>query len=218
MPDASGVAYANSAPVPFDISVNNNKHATTMDSAKSRKQTLNGRLVELLSRCAHGDTVAFRAVYDAASPQLFASLLRILRRRDLAEDALQEVLISVWRSADSYRTDKGQPMTWMTSIARYRALDIVRRQRRERDVEPYSDDVQAIADISGGPSAKIESATRMLEDCMGELSREQSTSIRLAYFDGYTHEEISMRLRAPLGTAKSWIRRGLQALRDCLER
>ncbi|MBA3563322.1 MAG: sigma-70 family RNA polymerase sigma factor [Gammaproteobacteria bacterium] len=191
-----------------------------MDSLESRKQKLNGRLAELLSRCANGDTAAFRALYDAASPQLFASLLRILRRRDLAEDALQDVLISVWRNADSYRSDKGQPMTWMTSIARYRALDIVRRQHRERNVEQHSDDAQAIADISGGPFAKTESAAavRKLEDCMDDLSREQSTSIRLAYLDGYTHGEIATRLRAPLGTAKSWIRRGLQALKDCLER
>lgn len=190
-----------------------------MDNLEGHKPNLNSRLVELLSRCASGDKVAFRALYDAASPQLFASLLRILRQRDLAEDALQDVLISVWRNADSYRSDKGQPMTWMTSIARYRALDIVRRQRRERDVR-QDDDTQVAVDMTEGPLAKAESAAsvRRLEGCMDELSREQSRSIRLAYFDGYTHQEISMRLNTPLGTAKSWIRRGLQALRDCLER
>ncbi|MGH8494710.1 MAG: sigma-70 family RNA polymerase sigma factor [Gammaproteobacteria bacterium] len=163
---------------------------------------------------------AFRALHDAASPQLFASLLRILKRRDLAEDALQDVLISVWRHADSYRPDKGQPMTWMTGIARNRALDIIRRQNRVRDFEQDADGAGVPADAAEGPLARAENAARRrrLEACLESMSRAQSMSIRLAYLEGYTHQEISMRLHAPLGTAKSWIRRGLQALKECLEK
>lgn len=186
-----------------------------------RNLELDSRLVDLLSRCALRDTAAFKAVYDAASPQLFASLLRILKRRDLAEEALQDVLMSVWSNAGSYRPDKGRPMTWMTSIARYRALDMLRRRRPETIFDDEkADDLQASLAVGEDPLAQAESAVqrRRLEECMKDLSREQITSIRLAYFDGCTHQEISARLHTPLGTAKSWIRRGLQALKDCLSR
>ncbi|CAN5131404.1 sigma-70 family RNA polymerase sigma factor [soil metagenome] len=179
---------------------------------------LNNRLVDLLSRCALHDAAAFKALYDAVSSQLFASLLRILKRKDLAEDALQEVMLSVWHNAGSYRTDRGRPMTWLTSIARYRALDMLRRQRPETQ---YEDEfVEGLRVSRDETITRAESAAerQRLEECMNDLSREQSTSIRLAYFDGCTHREISARLSAPLGTAKSWIRRGLQALKDCLTR
>jgi RNA polymerase sigma-70 factor, ECF subfamily len=175
---------------------------------------------ELLRRCAQGDKVAFRELYARSAPQLFAVLLRILGRVELAEDALHDVFIRIWQNAGTYRPQKGQPMTWMMSIARYRALDLLRGARAERLVDDGDLQLAGIQTLEPGPMAAAEQSAevRALRACLEKLTDGQQRSIRLAYLSGYTHEQIAATLTTPLGTVKSWVRRGLQSLKVCLER
>jgi len=125
------------------------------------------------------------------------------------------VFVSVWRRAGDYRADKGRPLTWLTSIARYRALDILRRQRRElplpEDAEPVDESSEEQSGIVDGRSSN------RLASCMEQLGPEQQRCVRLAYVDGCTHSDIARTLSTPLGTVKSWLRRALQALKQCMD-
>src|SRR5690348_17979644 len=111
-----------------------------MPASQAEIHDRNRHLTDLLHACAQGRQAAFQELYRLVSPQLFAVLLRILKRRDLAEEALQDALLSVWRNAGSYSADKGTPMTWLLSICRYRALDSLRRGKREVPFEPAGED------------------------------------------------------------------------------
>lgn len=177
-------------------------------------------LVGLLGRCAGGDAGALRELYAAAAPQLYAVVLRILRRNELAEEALQEAFLQIWTKAASYRVEKGRPLAWMVTIARYRALDMARRGSLERLIPDGDEVIALLADPGDGPvaDANLRSDRRALRGCLDELPRQQQQSIRLAFVDGCTHGEIATVVQAPLGSVKSWVRRGLIALRGCLER
>jgi RNA polymerase sigma-70 factor (ECF subfamily) len=182
----------------------------------------NRRLTDLLHATAQGRQAAFQELYQLVSPQLFAVLLRILKRKDLAEEALQDALLSVWRNAASYTAEKGAPMTWLVSICRYRALDMLRRTKREVPLELAAVDGEEggtdIADESTRDAELVSKAEeRALEDCMQRLNDGQQRSLKLAYFDGCTHEEIAASIGSPVGTVKSWVRRGLESLKRCLE-
>jgi len=192
-----------------------------MSASPAEIQDRNRHLADLLHACAQGRQAAFQELYQLVSPQLFAVLVRILRRRDLAEEALQDALLSVWRNAGSYAADKGAPMTWLVSICRYRALDMLRREKREVSLDLDREDLDEDA-IPGQETAIDEVSVsraeeRALEDCMQRLNDGQRKSVRLAYVDGCTHEEIAARVGSPVGTVKSWVRRGLESLKRCLE-
>jgi RNA polymerase sigma-70 factor (ECF subfamily) len=175
-------------------------------------------LESLIEASAAGNRAAFSALYDAAAPQLFGLALRILKRRDWAEDVLQEALISAWRNAGEYRRELGSGKAWLTVILRNRALDRLRRETTAR-LEPSGDDLPEVEDPS--PSALdltiSGEAGRRLMTCLEQLEEVQKRAILMAYFDGLTHEELAARIASPLGTVKSWIRRGLQRLKGCLE-
>lgn len=175
-------------------------------------------MVELLARCARHDSVALRALYDLASPQLFSVLLRILHRKDLAEDALQDVFMSVWRNAGAFDTHRGHPMAWMLTIARYRAIDVRRSRRFERAEQDLTDVQDRLVADTVDPStlAHLSADTQRLAQCMRGLTEQQSRCIRLAFLDGLSHEEVAKSVSSPIGTVKSWIRRGLLALKNCL--
>lgn len=175
-------------------------------------------LESLIEASAAGNRAAFSALYDAVAPQLFGLALRILKRRDWAEDVLQEALISAWRNAGEYRRDLGSGKAWLTVILRNRALDRLRREATAR-LEPSGDAMPEVEDPN--PSA-LEltisgEAGRRLMTCLEQLEAVQKRAILMAYFDGLTHEELAARIATPLGTVKSWIRRGLQRLKGCLE-
>jgi RNA polymerase sigma-70 factor (ECF subfamily) len=174
---------------------------------------------ELLRRIAAGDKLAFRELYTGTAPQLFAVVLRILRRRDLAEEAMHDTWIRIWTKAGTYRPERGDALGWMISIARYRALDLQRSARAARLVDDGDERIAALATGEPGPAAAAELATdsRALRACLERLSPEQQRSVGLAFLDGYTHEQIAAATGSPLGTVKSWVRRGLQALRHCLD-
>lgn len=179
-------------------------------------------LVRLLFRTGHGDQAAFATLYEQTCARLHSVCLQLLGRREDAEEALQETYVRIWHQADSYSPQRGSVLTWMISIARYRAIDQMRRRGRRR--EDVTDDLDAVpegalADATRGPQELSALATDAgaLAYCMDTLSDAQRQAIRLAFLEGLTHSELCDRLGSPLGSVKSWIRRGLQALKRCLQ-
>jgi RNA polymerase sigma-70 factor, ECF subfamily len=169
-----------------------------------------------LATCAAGDRKAFERLYRLTSARLYATARRMLRSEALAQECLQDAYVSIWRNAGSYQPDKSAPLTWMTSIVRHRALDMLRTGAREvtmDDPQRLIGLVDAAAPLDGrdGPDYVPE-----LHPCLEQLRAEQRECLRLAYFDGLSHAEVAERLMVPLGTVKSWVRRALLQLRECL--
>jgi RNA polymerase sigma-70 factor (ECF subfamily) len=173
-------------------------------------------LAALLARCGRGEQSALVTLYDRAAPTLLGSLVRILRRRALAEEALQDVFVQVWQRASQYDPSRGRAFAWIISIARYRAIDILRRERAE-SVDPFTLAESLTAETSEDEAPRLLARDATLELCLERLTSEQRDSIRLAYVAGNSHQEIAAALNRPLGSVKSWIRRGLVALRECIE-
>lgn len=174
-------------------------------------------LGQLLEQCALGNRAAFADLYRQTSAKLFGVALRILRREDWAEEVLQESFVNIWRHAAAYSVYKSAPMTWMISIVRNRALDILRRPGLETaQLDPSL--IEALQDQSAGPMDRLlkSNEAAALARCLQQLDGNQRQSIMLAFYYGLTHAELAKHLRQPLGTVKSWIRRGLQRLRKCL--
>lgn len=186
-------------------------------------------LARLLGRAGLGDRAAFATLYERTSAHLFAVILRIQKDRAQAEDILQEVYVNVWRSAQSFDAAQSQPLTWLTSIARNRAIDSLRRAQTQPQIqaaptsggddEQDADVYEQVADDSDGPLELLSRASdaRALSRCMQDLSAAQRQSVALAFFDGLSHAEVAKQMRQPLGTVKSWVRRALLALKGCLE-
>ena len=186
-------------------------------------------LAGLLARTAMADRVAFAELYQRTSGHLFAVLLRIQRDRSQAEDLLQEVYVAVWRAAGGFDVARSQPLTWLTSIARNRAIDSLRRRQAQpqlvsttRDADDDDsrlDAVESAVAPGSGPLELLDQAcdARELTRCMQGLSAVQRQSVALAFYDGLSHAEVAEHLKQPLGTVKSWLRRALQTLKDCLE-
>ena len=173
----------------------------------------------LLRRCAAADSNALQRLYELVSPILFASVSRILRRRALAEEALQDVFISIWQQAGQFTAVRGRPMAWMMSIARYRAIDLLRRERFAPTFEAQPPERRTIdpEPESEGSSAAWLPSTELMQQCLALLSNQQTHCLELAFVEGNSHEDIARLMGSPLGTVKSWIRRGLRSLRQCLE-
>jgi RNA polymerase sigma-70 factor, ECF subfamily len=177
-------------------------------------------LEPLLERCAAGDAGALELLYKKTSAQLFAVLRRILVRQDLAQEALQDVYVSIWRNAKSFRATRAAAFTWMVSIARYRAIDIKRSRKHELHYADPSDymreDGDAI-DTDLSALASHDADALRLRGCLQQLDLMQRNAVCLAYLKGLTHEEVAGTLSAPLGTIKSWVRRGLESLKRCIQ-
>ena len=176
------------------------------------------RLAALLGQCALGSQAAFAELYRATAPKLFGVAVRILRREDWAEDVLQECYVSVWNHAADYAAAKSAPLTWMASIVRNRCLDWLRRPHPESGSEEYDIVAAAWAADAPGPMEQLLAAADAgaLARCLVQLDSKQRQSIALAFFHGLSHSELAAHMREPLGTVKSWVRRGLERLRDCL--
>jgi len=172
-------------------------------------------LTELLARTALGDQSAYHALYQATAAKLFGFALRILRRRELAEECLQDAFVSIWYRAGDYRSDRAQPFTWMAAIVRNRALDMLRATPAHQEM-PDDDAVDALQVQAAEPPAHAEEA-QALRRCLDTLPAPQRQAIALSYFRGLAHAELAHALREPLGTVKTWIRRGLMQLKRCLE-
>lgn len=174
-------------------------------------------LIEALIRTGQADREAFRTVYTMTSAKLFGICLRICVDRQGAEDVLHDVYITIWNRAGGYQPGRASPISWLATIARNRAIDWRRRQGRTR-AAPV-DEADAIPD--GKPRQDdvlvADEATARLHHCLEGIEIRQRGAIRSAFFGGLTYAELAERQAVPLGTMKSWVRRGLQALRGCLD-
>lgn len=172
---------------------------------------------DLLSAVSRGDRQAFEMLYIKVSPRLYAVALRLLKRHVWAEEVLQDSFIAIWNKAGSYNSQSSAPLTWLTNIVRNRAIDWL-RVADNRWIELDEIKFGELSSPERNPLEKLEqsdSASR-LSDCLEKLSAEQRQSIVLAYYHGLSHGEISRQLEHPLGTIKSWVRRGLSQLKGCL--
>jgi RNA polymerase sigma-70 factor (ECF subfamily) len=179
-------------------------------------QEADEQLKELLHRCASADAVALERLYRLVSPAIFGCLTRMLRRRSLAEEALQDVFVIIWQRSAQYRPERGRPMAWLMSIARYRAIDLLRRER----LAPLLA-VEGVAQGSIDSEEDENSRTdpigeALLERCLALLTVQQRRCLELAYVEGNSHDDIARLVGSPLGTVKSWIRRAMQSLKACL--
>jgi len=179
----------------------------------------NSQLLELIEATARTDRVSFAKLYELTAPHLFALALRILKRQDWAEEALQDCFLKIWRKADDFDPERGRAFTWLATIVRNQCIDQMRKSGREPvSPEEFKEEWQAsdlpstLELVQGSQSAKA------LRDCMEELSEEERRTLVLAYWKGLTHSELAQNLERPLGTVKTWVRRGLERLKGCLER
>lgn len=171
---------------------------------------------ELIIRIATGDRVAFRALYAKAGPKLFAICLRMMRTRDGAEDVMQEAMTRVWERSWQFDAGKGEGLAWLATVTRNCALDRLRREHRV--VVPLDD--RAAAEIEAGQAvdAVDPALGGDLRRCLSRMREDYRTAVVLAYVNGLTHEELAERLARPMGTIKSWVKRGLDQLKDCMDR
>lgn len=174
---------------------------------------------KLLADVVLGSRQAFEALYRQTSRQLFAICLRVLAQRAEAEDVLQEVFATVWRKAGQFDAERAGAMAWLAMIARNKAIDRLRALPQAHRTAPL-EMAGEIADPAASPHQDAAAAADRvrLESCLRELDERRRSLIRAAFFDGSTYEELAARISAPLGSVKSWIRRGLLQLRECLER
>lgn len=171
----------------------------------------------LLAECALGNRGAFEQIYQQTSTRLYAVQLRIVGEPALAEEALQETFIQVWRHADEFRAARGAALAWLTGIARFRALD-VRRRQRPTDSLGTNDPHLALGESDSAAAVFEQLASgETLRQCLERLSAQARQCVVLAYCEGYTHNELSRRMATPIGTVKSWVRRSLQRLKACMD-
>ena len=175
-------------------------------------------LAALLGDAGQGDKAAFRQVYEATSAKLLGVCLRILTDRQLAEDVLQETYLTVWRKADSFDATRASPITWLVTIARNRSIDRLRSSAPLRRAAPV-DAAEALPDGAPLASEVVERGQEVvrLNGCLETLEDKVRVAIRTAFMEGVTYDTLAARENVPLGTMKSWIRRGLLRLRTCLE-
>ena len=181
------------------------------------------QLIALLNQVATQDEAALRELYDLTSAKLYGLALRVVRNRDHAEDVLQEAYLNVWRIAGNYQSQLSPPMAWLGVIVRTRALDFLRRRASERaDVTAELTDVMTdtVAGDSPNPAdtALASEQAWALHECLSKLENKQREVVSLAYLRDLSHSELAAQLKLPLGTVKTWIRRGIEQLRGCMAR
>jgi RNA polymerase sigma-70 factor (ECF subfamily) len=173
-------------------------------------------LVWLIAAVAKGDQVAFEQLYAATRSKLFGVVLRILRRQDLAEEVVQEAYVKIWNNAGQFNPGQSSPITWMASIARNRAIDVVRK-RGEASIEEEPAAMEVAAETVD-PLAKremTEDLKRLLE-CVGRLEPDRQKLVLLAYYNGWSREQLAEKFSAPVNTVKTWLRRSMMDIRQCL--
>jgi len=175
-------------------------------------------LSELLARTALRDENAFRQLYDIAAPLLYGVLLRLVRVPAIADEILHECFLNIWLHADSYVPGLSRPTTWMISVARHRAFDYLRSTPDHASLEDHESYLMALRDPSPGTLEEMinDCDSAILRQCLGDLDENTRRSVTAAFYLGLTHEQIAQVHDTPLGTVKSWIRRGLSRLRRCV--
>jgi len=175
-------------------------------------------LAEILRRISTADKAALGALYSMTAAKLFGVCLRICGERQAAEDVLQEVYLTIWKRAGSYDPARASPITWLATIARNRAIDW-RRAQGARPTSPLEEapDIADSRPLASQMLIDSQDAAR-LHHCLDQLEERQRIAIRTAFFDGMTYAELAERQAVPLGTMKSWVRRGLRRLKECVGR
>jgi RNA polymerase sigma factor (sigma-70 family) len=188
------------------------------DTPTNNVDSARARLQEAMQRLANGDRSALEWIYQATSAKLFGICLRILGDRSEAEDALQDVYVSLWQRAKSYDPDRASPISWLAVFARNRAIDRLRKGKVRGGAVPV-DEALELPDKEPLADAVLESGERSarIQHCLGTLEERQQDAIRTAFFEGTTYAELAEKRGIPLGTMKSWVRRGLAKLKRCLE-
>ena len=174
-----------------------------------------------LAAAARRDASAFRSLYDATSAKLFGFALRILHKQELAEEALQEGFVAIWNNAATYQSHLAAPMTWMATIVRNKAFDVLRRSDDtvEIDAEQFDSEVMnALRDPQATPieSLQMSGDAKALAFCMSALEGLHRQVVALAFYHDLSHSEVAQQMSLPIGTVKTWIRRSLERLRTCL--
>jgi RNA polymerase sigma-70 factor, ECF subfamily len=173
-------------------------------------------LVWLLAAVAKGDEVAFERLYQATRAKLYGVVLRILRRADLADEVMQETYFKVWSSAGQFDPAVASPITWMLAIARNRAIDLVRR-KSERSIEEEPEAMEIAADTPDPLATReMNEQLKRLLACMGRLDEERRRLVLLAYYTGWSREQLAAEFDKPVNTIKTWLRRALFDIRECL--
>src|SRR5689334_893876 len=189
-----------------------------LEASTSPRSTGHGTPLEaLLSQVALGNREAFETLYRETAARLFGICLRVLTERSEAEDALQDVFTTVWRKAAQYDATRASATTWLAMIARNKAIDRL-RSMPARKVQTDIELAQELEDPGASPPQQAQAASDrvQLERCLDQLEPRRRALIRAAFFEGCTYEELATRLESPLGSIKSWIRRSLLQLRECL--
>ncbi|MEA2930628.1 MAG: polymerase sigma-70 factor, subfamily [Hyphomicrobiales bacterium] len=173
-------------------------------------------LVWLMAGVARGDQAAFERLYAATRAKLYGVVLRILRRTDLADEVIQEAYLKIWNNAGSFDAKLATPITWMVAIARNRALDVVRR-KTEVSIEDEPEAMETAGE-EPNPLARQEMTDdlRRLLGCLGQLEEDRRRLVLLAYYSGWSREQLAAKFDAPANTIKTWLRRSLLEIRECL--
>ena len=176
-----------------------------------------------LVKVARKDAAAFRALYDATSPKLFGFALRILHKRELAEEVLQESFVSIWNNAGTYQSSLAAPMTWMSTIVRNKAFDALRKTELVVEIDDASFDPAVMEALESSDPTPIEALqlsdqSKALARCFARLEGLHRQAIALAFFHDLSHGEVAEQMKLPIGTVKTWVRRGLARLKICLSR
>lgn len=170
----------------------------------------NAQLSAALARCSVGDRSALQMIYDSESSRMVGVARRILIRQDLAEEAVHDAFVRIWNSAGSFDPQRGSAIGWLYAIVRNRALTIYRNEHR------YDHDDNSIQDIAPDDAVSRLPETSALRQCLERIERPRRDVVVLAYVHGMSHGELAGRLKVPLGTVKSWVRRGLISLQECM--
>jgi RNA polymerase sigma-70 factor (ECF subfamily) len=174
-------------------------------------------LAALLAAVATGDQAAFERLYVATRAKLYGIVLRILRRSDLADEVVQDAYLRIWRNAREFDAARATPMTWMVAIARNRAIDLVRRKPEASiDEEPAAMEILAENPDPLAAREMTENLRRLL-GCLGALDDDRRRMVLLAYYNGLSRDELAVRFERPVNTIKTWLRRSLIEIRECLE-
>ena len=190
--------------------------AAASSTDPARDQPAEAQVSAAIVRCAAGDRAALRLIYDLEAARMAGVAMRILRRKDLAEEAVHDAFMRLWRSARSFDPARGAGRAWLYAIVRNRALTILRDESRFES----GDAVDDAGSTRGGPQPE-EAVARLpeasaLRRCLQQLDASRRAAVVLAYVHGFSHGELAGRLGVPLGTAKSWVRRGLLSLQECM--
>jgi RNA polymerase sigma-70 factor (ECF subfamily) len=173
-------------------------------------------LTALMAAVGRGDRAAFERLYAATRGKLYGVVLRILKRRDLADEVIQETYLKIWGSAGSYDPSMASPITWMVTIARNRAIDLVRK-RSEASIEEEPAAMEMATDIPNPLAAREQSEDLdRLMACIGALDADRQKMVLLAYYNGLSREQLAAKFGKPVNTIKTWLRRSLIEIRECL--